>query len=156
MIIREAEADDATALVDLGVAYFAEAGLAESLGVEFCPQSFISSCEMMSKRGVMLVADQNGSVVGMLGAAFVPALWNYRVLTARECWFFVRPECRRKGKNAGVALLQEFEARATAQGVVISAMVEEQGPGRTTAGLLFKAKAYSPAETVFFKRLSVH
>jgi GNAT superfamily N-acetyltransferase len=159
-MIRDATQEDADALIRLGAAFFEEAGLAERFtaldlpNIEFCPRSFLTTCEALAKSGVMLVAEHAGEVVGMLGAAFIPALWNYRVTLAQETWWYVQPD-RRKG--LGVALLKEFEDRATAQGVVLSAMVAELGLRGKAVGRLYEAKGYAPAESVFWKRLgAVH
>ena len=73
MIIRDAIADDAVALVEMGQAFFAEAGIAErfeALGlpdIGFCPKSFLLSCEMLAKTGAMLVAEVDGELVGSAG-----------------------------------------------------------------------------------------
>lgn len=152
-MIRDATQDDAEALIRMGAAYVEEAGHLARFGAEFCPQSFLTTCEGLARTGIMLVAEHDGEVVGMLGAAFIPVLWNYKVLQAQETWWYARPD-RRKG--LGVALLREFEARATAQGVVLSAMVAELGPRGDAVGRLYEAKGYAPAESVFLKRLAVH
>lgn len=156
-MIRDATHDDADALIEMGKAFFDEAGLPErfaALGlpdVAFCPQSFLTSCEAMgSGLGVMLVAEVDGEVVGMLGAVFAPAPWNFAVALGHEAWWYVRAD-RRKG--AGVALMKEFEARAAARGVLISGMVAEHSLRGKTVGMLYQAKGYAPAETIYWKRL---
>jgi hypothetical protein len=156
-MIRDATAGDAEALVRLGEDYVAEAGLTDRLATEFCPQSFLSTCEALARTGIMLVAEHDGVVVGMLGAAFIPILWNYKVLQAQETWFYVRP-AKRKGlrKETSEALLKEYEKRASAKGVQFSGIVQELGPRRVAVGRLYEAKGYAPAESVFLKRLAVH
>jgi GNAT superfamily N-acetyltransferase len=152
-MIRDATQEDAEALIRMGAAYVEEAGHLERFGAEFCPQSFLTTCEALAKTGILLVAEHDGEVVGMLGAAFIPVLWNYKVLQAQETWWYARPD-RRKG--LGVALLGEFERRATAQGVSIGGMVAELGPRGDAVGRLYAAKGYAPAESVYLKRLAVH
>lgn len=158
-LIRDAVPDDAAALIQMGAAFFAEAGLPERFNaiglpeITFCPESFIRSCEYMAdpSRGVLLVAEEDGEVVGMLGAAFAPAPWNLRIKLSQEQWWYCR---KGKRRGAGHALLREYEARATAQGVVISGMVAENGLRGDAVGQLYKAKGYAPAESVYWKRLN--
>jgi hypothetical protein len=156
-MIRDATQEDAEALIRMGAAYVEEAGLPERFGVEFCPQSFLTTCEALARTGVMIVAEHDGKVVGMLGAAFIPVLWNYKVLLAQETWFYVQP-AKRKGlrKETSEALLREYEERAAAKGVSFGGIVQELGPRRVAVGRLYEAKGYAPAESVFFKRLAVH
>jgi GNAT superfamily N-acetyltransferase len=152
-MIRNATQEDAEALVRMGAAWAEEAGMPARFGVEFCPQSFLTTCEALARTGIMLIAEHEGKPVGMLGAAFIPVLWNYKTLLAQETWWYVEPE-RRKG--LGVALLKEYEERASAKGVSFSGIVHELGPRRQAVGRLYEAKGYAPAESVFFKRLAVH
>ena len=156
-MIRDATQEDAEALVRMGAAYVAEAGLLERIGAEFCPQSFLTTCEALSKTGLMLIAEHDGEPVGMLGAAFIPVLWNYKVLLAQETWWYVRP-AKRKGlrKETSEALLKAYEERASAKGVAFGGIVQELGPRRAAVGRLYEAKGYAPAESVFLKRLAVH
>jgi hypothetical protein len=156
-MIRTATQEDAKALIEMGAAWAEEAGQVARFGVEFCPQSFLTTCEALSRTGIMLVAEHDGAPVGMLGAAFIPVLWNYNALLAQETWWYVRP-AKRKGlrKSTSAALLKEYEERAAAQGVVIGGMVAELGPRGDAVGRLYQAKQYLPAETVYLKRLAVH
>jgi hypothetical protein len=156
-MIRDATQDDADALVRLGAAWAEEAGMPARFGVEFCPQSFLTTCEALARTGIMLIAEHEGKPVGMLGAAFIPVLWNYKALLAQETWWYVRPP-KRKGLRASMsaALLKEYEERAAAQGVAIGGMVAELGPRGDAVGRLYAAKGYAPAESVYLKRLAVH
>jgi hypothetical protein len=156
-MIRNATQEDAKALIEMGAAWAEEAGQPARFGVEFCPQSFLTTCEALARTGIMLVAEHDGEPVGMLGAAFIPVLWNYKVLLAQETWWYVRP-AKRKGlrKQTSEALLREYEALATAKGVSFGGIVQELGPRRAAVGRLYEAKGYAPAESVFFKRLAVH
>lgn len=157
MNIRDAKPDDVKALIEMGRAFFDEAGMPErfrALGVPdlaFCPESFVLSCEMLAEKGILLVAESGGEVVGMLGAALSPALWNLRVGIAHECWWYVRPD---KRKGVGVALLKAYEQKAAERGVVLSAMVAEHGLRGDAVGRLYRAKDYVPAETVYWHRLT--
>ncbi len=156
-MIRNATQEDADALVRMGAAWAEEAGMPARFGVEFCPQSFLTTCEALARTGIMLIAEHEGKPVGMLGAAFIPVLWNYKVLLAQETWWHVRPT-NRKGlrKETSEALLKEYEERATAKGVLFSGIVQELGPRRSAVVRLYEAKGYAPAESVFIKRLAVH
>jgi len=155
-MIRDATPDDALALIEMGKAYFDEAGLPDrfrDLGrpdIGFCPESFIHSCEAMSQRGILLIAEAKGEPVGMLGAFLSPALWNFRVGMAQECWWYVRPD---KRKGVSVALLRAYEDKAAERGILISGMIAEYGLRGDAVGRLYKAKDYVPAGTVYWRRL---
>ena len=156
-MIRDATHEDAAVLVEMGRAFFEEAGLPErfrALGrpdIDFCPESFLRCCEALTTGGVLLVAEVGGEVVGMLGALFAPAFWNLRIGLAQECFWYVRPD---KRKGIGVALLRAYQDKARERGIALSCMVAEHGLRGDAVGRLYKAKDYVPAETSFWRRLN--
>jgi GNAT superfamily N-acetyltransferase len=149
-MIRDATKEDADRLLEMGAAFFEEAGLHER-GVTFDPASFLQFCGYLSQNGILLVADSKDGVVGMIGVGVVPAYWNNAVTLAQECFWWVAPEHR---KGTGSALLWEMERRATAKGAILGAMVAEHGLRGDAVGRLYRAKGYAPAESTYWKRLN--
>lgn len=148
-MIRPAVPTDNVRLVELGEAFFVEAGL-PGRGVTFDPRSFAATCGFLADKGILLVAESQGRVVGMLGAQLMPAYWNVEVTLCQECFWFVDKDSR---KGVGSALLRELEARATDAGARFCAMVAEHGLRGDAVGRLYKAKGYAPAESVFWRPL---
>lgn len=149
-MIREAVPTDNVRLAEMGRAFFEEAGL-PSRGVEFDPNSFLPFCGLLAEQGILLVAEQDGRVIGMLGAGVIPAYWNARVMLAQECFWYVEPAHR---KGIGSRLLREMEKRAVAKGARLCAMVAEHGLRGKAVGRLYEAKGYAPAESTYWKGLA--
>lgn len=149
-MIRDATQEDAQRLAEMGADFFKEAGL-EDRGVTFDVESFLTFCGGLASVGVLLVAEKDEAVVGMIGLVVMPAYWNVNVRLAQEAFLWVDPAHR---KGVGRMLLEEGEKRALAMGAVLSSMVSEHGLRGDAVGQLFRRKGYAPAETVFWKRLA--
>lgn len=147
-MIREAIADDAGKLVEMGWAFFQEAGHAGEF--VFDPQSFLGSLEMLAGAGMLLVVEDGGEVVGMAAADVAPALWNRSILLGREQFWYIVPAHR---KGTGVALLSALEQAAKRYGATTFDVVAEDGQRSEALGRLYRRASYNPAERTFRKRL---
>ncbi|MBS0219138.1 MAG: GNAT family N-acetyltransferase [Proteobacteria bacterium] len=149
-VIRPAVEDDAEALLRMGEAFFKEAGHAGQF--EFDPLDFGATLDMLARHNLLLVVEKNGQVIGMAAADVAPAFWNRRVLMGREAFWYVEPAHR---KGVGRELLHALECAAKSYGATVFDVVAEEGEGKRGAALarLYRAAAYSPAETVLRKRL---
>lgn len=147
-MIRDAVPDDAPALIEMGRAFFAEAGWADK--AEFCPQSFAQTLGQLAERGILLVFEKDGRPVGMAGALYSPAYWNEKVLIGQELFWYCEPLHR---KGAGTELLRQLESAAKARNVKFFGMVAEHGLRHEALAQVYKRAGYSVAEHTFCKAL---
>lgn len=147
-MIRNAVPDDAPSLVEMGRAFFAEAGWADK--AEFCEASFRQTLGQLADRGILLVFEKEGRPVGMAGALYSPAYWNEKVLIGQELFWYCEPLHR---KGAGTELLRKLESAAKARNVKFFGMVAEHGLRHEALAQVYKRAGYSVAEHTFCKAL---
>lgn len=99
--------------------------------------------------GVMLVADMDGELVGILCAHIDPATFNPAVVAAELVWW-VEPEHR--GGMTAVRLLKRGEDEARARGATVFNMCA-LATSPEEASEILKRLGYAPTHTVFTKRL---
>lgn len=103
----------------------------------------------VSPQGLVLVAEQEGAIVGML-LGFVSKHFFAEELTASELVVYVTPEAR--GGNAVVKLLRHFEVWATEQGAadIVLGVSTEVHADRTAQ--LYQRLGYTPSGHTLVKR----
>lgn len=148
MIVRRAVMEDVDSIVEMSRAFYATTSYAG-----FTPMSDESAgllAEMLIETGVMLVAEKDGAVVGMVGLIVAPFMFNAAVLTAHEIVWYVRPE--EVGKGAGAALLAAIEPACRERGVVAIQMVHlSTSPPQAAA--LYERMGYRYTESSYTKEL---
>lgn len=147
-MIRAAAPTDIFRILEMGAAFFAEAGWAKH--AEFDRDSFAYSCGLIMDHGVFLVAERDDGIIGMVAAGVSPAYWNRQVLTAQELFWYCVPEHR---KGIGTKLMAALEAALQARGVVLASVSAEEGLRSEALGRLYRQRGYWPAEKLFWKRL---
>lgn len=147
-MIRQAGPGDAGALMQMGKAFFDEAGHGEKY--EFCPKSFAATLCVLLEHKLLIVAEDKGEVIGMAGADVSHAFWNHSVKMGREAFWYVRPG-RRQG--VGTELLAALETVSMANGATVFDVVAEDGKRDAALSRLYRRAGYRPAERVFRKGL---
>ena len=147
-MIRAAAPDDLPAIVDMGEAFFEEAGWAAR--APFCRESFAQSVKRIAEGGILLVVEKGGKAVGMAGAVFSPAYWNEKVLIGQEIFLYIKPTDR---KGSGKELLRQLESAAKARNVQFFGMVSEHGLRHDALKAVYERAGYSLAEHTFCKAL---
>lgn len=147
-MIRPAVPDDIFRLLEMGAAFFVEAGWHKH--AEFDRDSFAFACANLMDHGVLLVAEKNGQPVGMMGAGLSPAYWNREVLTSQELFWYCEPKHR---DGLGSAMMREMEARLQALGVRLFSMSAEEGLRSTALNRIYRQRGYFPMERLFWKQL---
>lgn len=147
-MIRAATPEDVPAIVEMGEAFFEEAGWAAR--AKFCRESFTQSVQRIAQAGILLVVEKAGRVVGMAGAVFSPAYWNEKVLIGQELFWYVLPTDR---KGSGKELLRQLESAAKARNVQFFGMVSEHGLRHDALKAVYERAGYSLAEHTFCKAL---
>ncbi|TAJ89736.1 GNAT family N-acetyltransferase [Reyranella sp.] len=146
-MIRRATPADSARLGELGARFFMEAGLAER-GLQFCPDSYFKTLAALDESGILLVAEVDDEIVGVIGAGVCPAWWNNDVLTCQELLWYVLHSHR---KGTGRKLFDAFETEAKSRGVRLIGMSAEEGLRSTALYRFYRQRSYSLAEHMFWK-----
>lgn len=100
--------------------------------------------------GVMLVAEDEAGVCGMVGLVVAPFMFNATLMTAQEVVWWVDPEAQ--GKGAGKALLAAIEPACRAKGVAAIVMVH-MANSPPQAAALYERMGFEHTESTYTKRL---
>jgi GNAT superfamily N-acetyltransferase len=145
-MIRAAVPTDIQRLVEMGYAYFMDAGWEKHASFDI--ESFAFTCGVLiDSGGVLLVGERNGRPVGMIGTGLTPFVMNRNIQTAQEIFFYVELPHRKK---ISAALLAANEAALRERGVRIASMSSEEG---RDLGQLYIHKGYVPVERMYWKAL---
>lgn len=148
-MIRRALPTDIFRLMEMGQAFFKEAGWDQV--AEFDPESFAYSSGQFMDHGEYFVAEHEGRVVGMVAAGYAVAGWNRKVLLGQEVWWYVEPAYR---KGLGKQLLEALEDAFKQKGVFLVGLSAEEGLRSEALGRLFRQRGYLPRERLFWKVLA--
>lgn len=148
-MIRAARPDDLPALMEMGQAFNAEAGYAES--APFCPVTFEARLVTFGHAGLLFVATRGGEVVGMAACDVAPSICNQGVKIGREAFWYLKPGHR---NGVGKQLLAALECAALEHGATFFDVVAEEGKRSTALARIYRAAGYSPTEIAFRKRLA--
>lgn len=149
-MIRAARGEDAPALVEMGRAFFEEAGYAAEF--EFDDESFFSTIAILAKHGLLLIAEKDGKAVGMAAVDVAPAYWNHDVMLAKELFWFVQKEYR---QGIGRQMLRALEETVRSRGAQLFDLVAEEGKRSLALARVYTAGGFSPKERTFRKRLNL-
>jgi len=147
MMIRKAEQKDLEAVIELGRAFFEEAKT--DLTPEFSEDKAASIIQGMieSDACILYVAEEDGVLVGMIGA-IVSEHWFSNDTVAQELFWYVLPDCR---LGVGTKLLDVLEVRSKELGVSHIAMVDlgEKSP----VDILLKRRGYLIHEKTYVRKI---
>lgn len=144
--IRRAVADDLPGIVAMGRTFYAQTAYASFS--EYSDASALVLCQMMLDSGVLLVAESDGALVGMVGLAITPFLFNHAQKTAHEVMWWVHPSAR--GGGAGKALLDAVEPACREKGVVAIQMLHLSN-SPASAAAMYQRMGYEQSECSYVK-----
>jgi len=151
-MIRRGTPTDFPAMIEMGRAFFVEAGHEGSHpGFTFDPESFAATLGQLEPHGMLLVVEKDGRLVGMAAMDMAHAFWNHKVILGREAFFYIVPAAR---KGLGRKLIAAMETAAASYGATVFDVVAEPGPRSKPLAEIYRRASYNPAETTFRKRLS--
>lgn len=148
MIVRAALKSDVDAIVSMGGRFYATTSY-HALA-PFDPAAVRELVMHMLGSGVLLVADSEAGVVGMVGLVLAPMPFNHSVMFAHEVMWWVDPEARSRG--AGKALLQAVEQACRERGADVIQMVHLSN-SPPEAGAIYERAGYAHTESSYSKRL---
>lgn len=146
MIVRPATALDTERIVEMGRAFYAATHYART--VPYDETSAAALAKMLREAGILLVAEADGYVVGMIGLFVAPHPFNVAYRTANEVAFYVDHSAR--GGRAAFALLRAAEAEARQAGAsVMQMMLMHDSP--EVAVRLYEHAGFFHSETCYSK-----
>jgi GNAT superfamily N-acetyltransferase len=151
MTIRPSVPSDAPRLLEMGMAQHRESGWEEREPLcTFDADSFGAFLDHLAGAGILLVADEDGRAVGMVGALIDGMVCNRNVHLFKGVLWYCEPDARRK---YSLALLSAIEAEAKARGVHFGAVGVDDGDRSPALSRLYRRAGYRPAEHMHIKRL---
>lgn len=146
--IRKATLGDLPAIVGMSERFYATTSYAGF--ADFCPESVSNLASMLIETGVFLVAESDGEVVGMVGLAVAPFMFNNAHKAAYEVVWWVNPEAR--GGGIAVSLLRAIEPACREIGCDVIQMVHlANSPPQASA--LYERCGYRHTESSYTKVL---
>lgn len=146
MHVRPATEADSAVILDMSRRFYATTSYASITPMS--DESVERIIVMLTEDGVMLVAEEDGVVIGMVGLAILPFTFNTDVKIAAEVVWWVEPDSQ--GAGAGKALLAAIEPACWERGVAaIQMMLLASSPPQ--AEMLYARAGYAPSERSFTK-----
>lgn len=148
MIVRDATRDDIPRIVEMARQFYAQTTYAAI--VPLADESAAGLAVLMMDAGVMLVAEEAGAIVGMVGLFIEPFTFNITKTSATEIVWWVDPVFQNKG--AGKALLAAIEPACRGRGADMIRMMCLTPDGEVAAAV-YQRMGYLPTENAFTKVL---
>lgn len=111
MTVRLATEADLPAIVEMGAAFHAFSGER----VPYCRASAEASARAVMNMGFILIAEDDGDTLGMIGIAITPLFFNFAETMAQELMWWVDESAR--GTGAAMRLIRDAEIEAARRGV---------------------------------------
>lgn len=146
--VRAATDADLEAAIAMGARFY-ETTSYQAIA-DYCPDSARLVGRILIEQGVLLVAERDGRLVGMVGLVVAPFMFNHRVRTAHEVMWWVDPDEREGG--AGAALLRAIEPACRAKDVRAIQMLH-LATSPPQAALLYRRLGFVHSESSYMKVL---
>jgi GNAT superfamily N-acetyltransferase len=148
MQVRQATLADVPAIVRMSERFYETTSY--NRWADFNADTVEALAENLTENHVMLVAEHEGQVVGMVGLFVAPFMFNADKTGAYEVVWWVDPEGRATG--AGKALLRAIEPACHAKGCASIQMVHlHNSPPQ--AAMLYERAGYAHTESSYTKLL---
>lgn len=148
MHIRPATLADVPAVVRMSERFYETTSYSE--WAEFGPETVEALAVNLAENHVLLLAEHEGQVVGMVGLFVAPFMFNAAKLGAYEVVWWVEPEGRTTG--AGKALLSAIQPACEARGCHSIQMVHlHNSPPQ--AAMLYERAGFRHTESSYTKTL---
>ena len=146
MHIRKATQADLPAIVGMSACFYETTSYARFAG--FCPDSVAALAAPLVDGGVFLIAEHDGTAVGMVGLIVAPFMFNNAYRVDYEVVWWVNPDAQ--GQGAGKALLAAIEPACKEAGCTAVVMVHlHNSPPQAAA--LYERMGFGLTETSYTK-----
>jgi len=147
-MIRQATLDDLDVIVSMSKQFYATTHY--SRWANFNAETVEALATNLIENHVMLCAELDGEVVGMVGLFVAPFMFNSGKTGAYEVVWWVNPDAQ--GSGIGYKLLQAIEPACRAKGAdIIQMVLMANSPPIATQ--LYERNGYAHSETSFTKEL---
>lgn len=153
-MIRTAVLDDIPELTKIAKSFYVDGEFAEK-GLNFKEMSFIMMAQSMivdSANKLILVAEHEGQIVGMLGAYVSPWFCDFSQFQVVESWFYVLPEYRKFGY--GKELLNVLTEIAQKSGAVNLKMASLHNEKQNIMGRFYRSQGFVKSDSFYVKELN--
>jgi GNAT superfamily N-acetyltransferase len=147
-MIRQATSDDLLRIVEMSAKFYPYTPYIYI--APFNAEAVAVLATSLTESGVMLVAEVDGAVVGMVGLVPAPFIFDPEIVGAYEVIWWVEPEVQ--GRGIGRELLLAIEPIAKEKGASFIHMVCMANSPPQAAALYFEA-GYDHTEMCFTKRI---
>lgn len=148
-MIRPATNADVPRIVEMSRLFYGTTSYAE--WADFDEETVANLAESLISDHVMLVADVDRKVYGMVGLFVAPHMFNVGVKAAYEVVWWVEPEAQ--GAGVGKALLQAIESACAERGAAAIQMVH-LSTSPPQAALVYERMGFGHTESSYTKRLA--
>lgn len=143
-MIRQATPADIPDIVDLGERHWGASRYGQWMAADRSVMASLARALIAQPLGLVLVDEQNSTIVGMIGVAVTPHLYSGEAVMSELFWY-APPESR----GSGVRLLKRAEDWARANGVKHAAMI---APDERVAAF-YERMGYAALEINYIKPL---
>lgn len=147
-MIRQATIEDLRRITEMSEKFYPQTPYINL--APFNPAAAANLASFLIESGIMLVAEVDGEVVGMVGLVLTPFPFEPELLGAYEVIWWVEPDAQARG--IGWALLKAVDAAAKERGCNYVHMVCMANSPQAAAALYFK-NGYDHTEMSFTKRI---
>ncbi len=148
MTVRPAIAADLPQCVEMARRFHAFAGF-EKLA-PFCAGSAEATGQILIEHGILLIAEEGGQAVGMIGLMLAPVAHNHAHRYAIEMMWWVEPADRARGIGEALIAEAEIQSRGKGAGAIMMLHLVNSPPA---ARAMYGARGYHEAETLYLKAL---
>ena len=148
MLIRKAKKEDLIELVMMGKSFHQEAEWQDV--IEWDDAEAASSLKVMidSKEAIILVADDEGVLKGMIAVILTPIWFNSKVKSAQEWFWYVKSEYR---GAIGIKLFNKMQDMLRQKKVNVLTMLSVKKMPNLEA--LYLRLGFRPSENTWIKRI---
>ncbi len=148
MLVRNAVMDDVDDIVRMSAKFYATTNYRHF--ADMSDETVGNLVRDLIDRGIMLVAESEGRVMGMAGLYIGPFLFNSDKSGAYEVVWWVSPD--EQGRGAGKMLMDAIESSSRDKGCDIIQMVT-LATSPPHAGKIYETMGYAHSETSYTKVL---
>ena len=149
MIIRDATPADMDVAIAMGEQFYATTEYAKFAAYD--PATAAVIMDLLIREGVMLVAEVDGVVEGMVGLIVTGFMFNSSVKSAHEVMWWVNPEARSRG--IGLPLLHAIEPACRERGAGLIQMMRLSTSPRLV-DRMYERAGYQFSEASFTKTVN--
>lgn len=150
--VRPATVDDIPCYMDLAEAFVATTPVNHIIPFDRDGTAAFIKSALDNENIIVLVAEDDGKLIGITAAIAYPMYFNPAKLVAQELWWYIKPDER--GGAASKLLFQEIEKWSMSKQAEAMFMVALDNDRIETMVKLYGRLGYTPTERTFVKGLN--